>query len=78
MSVFEAALAAARPVVKDGVKDPGVKTGGHVRSPPSRGPEADSAASGGRSDADPHAAGRGVWDGRGCRGGPPREPDDRR
>jgi hypothetical protein len=84
MSVFEAALAAARPVVKDpvvkdpGVKDPGVKDG--AASPPGREPEADSAASGGRDDADPHAAGSGVWDEAvsPAAEGPPREPDDRR
>ncbi len=82
MSVFEAALAAARPGVKDpgvkdpGVKDPGVKDG--AASSPRRGPEADSAASEGGGDADPHAAGRGVWDDAVAAEGPPREPDDRR
>jgi hypothetical protein len=77
MSVFEAAMAAARPVVKD-----------EADSAASRVPNAASPAAGRNAassanrvpNADSAATGPGVWDEAAATaspGGPPREPDDR-
>jgi hypothetical protein len=77
MSVFEAAMAAGRPVVKD-----------EADSAASRVPNAASPAAGRNAassanrvpNADSAATGRGVWDEAAATaspGGPPREPDDR-
>jgi hypothetical protein len=79
MSVFEAALAAARPVVKDAVvkdavvKDAAARNGAatDAAGPPASAP---------RRTAESPGPGRGVWDEAASPAppeGPPREPDDR-
>jgi hypothetical protein len=85
MSVFEAAMAAARPVVKDEAASSASRVPNAAS--PSAGRNSDSPAAGRNSDspaagrnADSPAAGRGVWDEAAATaspGGPPREPDDR-
>lgn len=77
MSVFEAAMAAARPVVKDEADSSARRAPGAAS--PAAGRNADSAARR-APDADSTAGGRGVWDEAAATahpGGPPREPDDR-
>ena len=92
MSAFEAAMAAARPVVREATAPPG--SGARDAGSPGSGVrDAGSAASGARddahspspasgkpADADSPASGRGVWEDAvsAPAEGPPREPDDRR
>jgi hypothetical protein len=92
MSAFEAAMAAARPVVRDatappasGARDakaPPASGARDAKAPPASGArdDAHSPASGRPDDADSPASGRGVWDDAvsAPAEGPPREPDDRR
>jgi hypothetical protein len=77
MSVFEAAMAAARPVMKDAaMKDAARDTAASDAAKNAAGPPAGGA---GRT-AETSATGRGVWDEAASPappGGPPREPDDR-
>jgi hypothetical protein len=86
MSMFEAAMAAARPVVKDAARPPASGARPAGTSPPggtSRAAGASAAERGARDEAAPPpasaATGRGVWDEAvsSAAEGSPREPDDR-
>jgi hypothetical protein len=77
MSMFEAAMAAARPVVKDAARPPASGARPAGTSPPAG---ASSTGRGTRDEeASPPATGRGVWDEAvsPAAEGSPREPDDR-